>query len=188
MATAQGFPVLEPGSDMLHTWVIPGAHRKLTVLRGSVGFLIVFFASFWNDIIERLDAPGDDPVDEGGYVHRLLTGSTTVWSLHATGRAADLNWRKHPYNTYPRETFTKLQRQKIRRKIRRWNTLMLTTVIEWGGNWPSHPASTAKPDPMHIQIVCSVKRAERLARLLMRTPRGKRVLKANPGQKAVILS
>ena len=186
--TGNGWPVLEPGSPDLHTWVIPGTHRRITLRNGSVGFVLAYWALWWNDKVERLDIPGqDEPVDEGGHNYRPLTGGGG-WSEHAAGAAEDLNWRRHPYNVPARRTFTKAQVALIRKRLRRLNALALGKCVEWGGDWPSWSGSTAKPDPMHTQVVGGMKRAERLARLLTLTPRGRRVLAANPGQRRVIFS
>jgi D-alanyl-D-alanine carboxypeptidase len=187
--TGNGWPVLDPTSPQLHTWVIPGTNREITMRNGSIGFILAVWALWWNDIIERLDIPGvNDPVDEGGYNHRPLTGTTDSWSEHAAGAAEDLNWRKHPYNVAAVKTFTRKQIRLIHAKLRRYNTLALGKVIEWGGDWPSWSGSTAKTDGMHTQVVGGMKRAERLAKLLTLTRRGRRVLKANSGQRRIIFS
>lgn len=185
--TPNGWAVLEPGSPRLHTWVIPGANRRITLLHGAVGLILVHVLLWFNDVIERLDGPGSDPVDEGGYNHRLMTGRDDVWSEHAGGDAADANWNRHPYNTPASHSFTARQIRLIHRRLRWLNTIALGKVVEWGGDWPSHPGSTAKPDPMHWQVNRS-KTVVHLARVLSRTPRGRKILAANPGQRAVIFS
>lgn len=185
--TPNGWPVLEPGSPLLHRWVIPGANRSITMRGGSVGFILAHMALFWNEAIERLDPPGNEPVDEAGYAYRDQRGSTQ-WSEHAAGAAEDLNWNKHPQGVPIAQTFTPKQIKAIRTRIRWLNRLAGKTVVEWGGEWPSHPGSTAKTDGMHLQVVGGMKAAERLAKILAKTPRGRRILAANPGQRAVIYS
>lgn len=176
--TGNGFLVLEPGSPDLHTWTVPDANRRLTVLGNWAGFVLIWWVTFYNDVVERLDTPHKaEPVDEGGYNHRNIAG-TNSWSEHAGGDAVDLNWNRHPSGVPAHVNLTDHQITLIHRKMRHLNTLALGKVIEWGGDWPSHPGSTAKPDPMHYQLVKG--RLRFLARILRRTARGKRVLAANP--------
>lgn len=183
----EGFPVLPPGHPDLHTWNLPDKDgrviRRITLRNGSVGLVLVWIALRFHELIERLDInPG--VIDEGGHSYRRITGGSG-WSKHATGAAEDLNWQRHPYGTRATATFTDAQIKLIRRDLRR-----CLGVVEWGGNWPSHPGSTASPDPMHWQIHSSKRMSavERLAKILIRTPRGRRILKANPGQREVIYS
>lgn len=170
--TPGGWPVQWAGSPMLHTWTIPGANRRMTLRSGWVGFVIVYLVSWFNDIIERLDAPGNDPVDEGGFNRRFI-GGTTTWSEHAGAIAVDLNWQKHPQHTRPEATFTRAQVKRIRAKLRWFHALALGRVFVWGGDW-----SPKYVDSMHFQAVPG--RTRFLARILYNTPRGRRIMKANP--------
>jgi hypothetical protein len=186
--TVNGWPVLAPGSSYLHQWVLPGTRRRIVMRHGSCGLVLAHLALRFNDRIERLDNPGADPVDEGGHSYRPITGGSS-WSQHATGTAMDLNWRRHPYGVPTAHTFTVRQRREIRRWLATFYAVGELAVVEWGGDWPSHPASSAKPDAMHFQLRrVSMSTVERLARRLMDTARGERILKANPGQRRVVLS
>jgi len=192
-AYVEGLPVLEEGSRHLHPWVLVNAPRTITLRDGAVGFILAFWADWFDENVERLDQPGEHPtgIDDGGYSHRAITGGSG-WSKHATAGAEDLNWRKHVYNTFPIESFTTKQIAIIHAKLRdTW--VGGVPVIEWGGDWPSHPGSTAKPDPMHFQISSHVAAdpitaCEVLAKRWMRRKRGAALLEVNPGQRAVILS
>jgi hypothetical protein len=191
-AYVEGFPVLAPGNPLLHTWVIPGTNRRLTLRNGSCGFVQAHNALRFHDKVERLDQPAErhGAIDDGGHNYRPITGGNG-WSKHATGLAADLNWSRHPYNTKAGWSFTPAQIRQIHRNLLLYRdepTGLL--AIEWGGDWPSHPGSKAKPDPMHFQISSAVRMAhvERVARRLINSPRGRRILAANPGQLEVILS
>lgn len=176
-------PVLDPGSNLLFTWTIPGANRRITLRRDAFGFILMWLILRFNDLVERLDGPGNDAVDEGGHNKRYISG-TNIWSDHARAAAADLNWSKHPYNTKASATFTKRQIKVIRRTLRWVNTFAMGKLVEWGGDWPSHPGSTAKPDPMHFQVNrLSNKVVRRTARRFARTNRGKRIIKANPSNR-----
>lgn len=187
-ATVNGWPVLQPGSSYLHTWELPDTGRRITMRHGSCGLVLAHLALRFNDLIERLDLPGPDAVDEGGHSYRPITGGTS-WSQHATGTAVDLNWQRHPYAVPTAHTFTKRQRDTIHQWLARTYTHNKVRVLEWGGDWPSHPGSTAKPDAMHFQLrAVGMAMVEALARELMRTGRGERILEANPGQRRVVMS
>ena len=188
----EGLPVLAPGSKHLHPWVLVNAPRTVTLREGSVGFVLAFWADWFDVNVERLDQPGEHPqgIDDGGYSHRPITGGSG-WSKHATGGAEDLNWRRHGYDTRATETFTSRQITAIHAKLRdTW--VEGIPVIEWGGDWPSHPESTANPDPMHFQIssrlIDPIRACEVLAKRWMNRQRGNALLEANPGQHAVINS
>lgn len=191
--TVEGFPVILRGdSSLLHRWVIPGADRSLTMRNGSTGFLLAVMALRFNDLVERLEQPAErhGGVDDGAWNARPITGGSS-WSKHATGAAEDLNWRRHPYDTKASATFTAKQRAQIEKTLRAFRdpaTGLL--VVEWGGHWPSHPGSSAKPDPMHFQISSQARleHCERVARKLLASPRGKRIIAANPSQRKVVLS
>ncbi len=186
--TVAGWPVLEPGSKYLHTWVLPGTGRRITMRQGSCGLVLAHLALRFNDLVERLDLPGGDAVDEGGHSYRQITGGSS-WSQHATGTAVDLNWQRHPYGVPAAHTFTLKQRNTIHQWLAHSYTVAHTRVVEWGGDWPSHPGSTAHPDAMHFQLRdVGMATVERLARDLMQTHRGERLLEANPGQRRVVLS
>lgn len=194
MAYVEGLPVLDPSSRHLHGWALLDAPRTIILRDGSTGCVLAFLADWFDTQVERLDQPGEHPtgIDDGGYSHRLITGGSG-WSKHATGGAMDLNWRKHPYNVPVTATFTAAQIKDIRRKIDLDFQVDDKSLIEWGGNWPSHPGSRAKTDAMHFQISSAFSSApisacEVMARKLMRRKRGKALLEANPGQRAVILS
>lgn len=189
----EGFPVLAPGSKNLHTWDLgEAANRKLTHRNGSVGLVLAHNALRFNDLVEPLDQPAErnGGIDDGGYSYRRITGGSG-WSKHATGCADDLNWRKHPYGTKATANFTREQIAAIEKTLNLYRDPKTGLhVVEWGGHWPSHPGSSASPDPMHFQISSQVRmeHVERVARKLMDHGRGKRLLALNPGQAAVILS
>lgn len=192
-ATVEGWPVLTPGHRLLHTWTIPGANRRITLRNGSAGLILAHVALSFHEQIERLDAPAERKAgaDDGGHAYRQITGGTS-WSKHATGAAVDLNWRQHPYGVAPGVTFSDAEIARIRRWLRRRYALAGgdVPVVEWGGDWPSHPGSTARPDGMHFQIHSAVRMGacETLARRLMDTKRGRRILACNKGQRRVVLS
>ena len=159
----------------LRRWAIPGTGRHLILRDGSAGFVLVHLALWFHETIERLDL---GVWDEWGWAPRPIRGSTTV-SNHASGTAMDLNATRHPLGVPTASTFTTAQARRIRHRLR-W---LYQRRIRWGGDY------TRRPDAMHFELhECTLRQAERLARRLMRTSRGRRVLAANPTAKEVILS
>lgn len=176
MSTSQnGWPVLAPGSDLLHQWVVPDTDRHLILRHGSAGFLLADFALWFHEVVERLDL---GVWDDWGYAHRAVRGYSLVWSNHASGTACDLNATRHPLDVPTLSTFTRAQADLINRRLSR----RYRYAIAWGGSYVN------RPDAMHFEINKHLEFCERVARDIMTTPRARRVLEANPGQRAVILS
>ena len=173
VTSQNGWPVLAEHSPLLHKWVIPGTDRHLILREGSAGFLLAHFVLWFHEKIERLD---QGTWDEWGYAYRPVRGFY-VWSNHASGTAADLNATRHPLGLPTAQTFTPAQVEAIHRRLRRYRG-----AIHWGGDY------TSRPDAMHFELDKDLEACEAIARRLVRTPRGLRVLKANPGQRAVIRS
>lgn len=174
MSTSQnGWPALAADSPKLHTWKIPGAGR-IRLRNGSAGFLLAHLALWFDQRIEDVDNPV--LLDDWGYAFRPVRGYTTTLSNHASGTAMDLNATRHPLGKAG--TFDRADRTLITRRVRRF----FGHTIRWGGTY------TGRKDEMHFEIIADLDDVERLARRLMDTPRGRRILDANPGQRAVILS
>lgn len=175
MLTSQnGWPVLPTNSPKLHTWVIPARNGQFTLrLRnGSAGFVLAHLALWFAEVIEPV---AGKVLDDWGYALRPVRGQTNGYSNHAAGCAEDLNSLEHQLGQSA--TFTTKQYAAIRARLR-W----MRGVIRWGGDY------NGRKDEMHFEVVQSLEATEREARRLMLTWRGQRILKANPGQKAVILS
>lgn len=160
----------------LRKWYIPGTGRHLLLRDGAMGFILVHVALWFHEAIERLNLSGQ-PWDEWGHAVRPVRGQTAGYSNHAGGVAEDLNATLHPRGVPATRTFTPKQIKAIERRMRFYLGLVI-----WGGKWRT-------PDGMHFEIApTSLKRCEQLARVLMKTPRGRRILEANPGAKGVIQS
>lgn len=137
--TANGFTVIEPGSNKLARFDVAG-----------VGPLIV-----WKDAMPALRWLAEflhavEPIGEvgwdGGYAHRYISG-TTRWSEHAAGVALDWNASQHPRGGTRFAGWSTTQRDVIH-----W---MLTHTLkgsyfEWGGDWDN-------PDPMHFELKSAAK-------------------------------
>lgn len=175
--SANGWPVLtshRTGSfPRLRDLRIPGTDTKLTLRDGSAGFLIAHFALWFSEVIEPLDG---SIMDDWGYAVRPERGKTDGYSNHASGTAGDLNATQHPMGVATLRTFTVRERARILARL-----LFYGGCIAWGGTW-------RRPDAMHFEIAKNLSKCEKVARRLMKTKRGKRVLDMNPGLRKVILS
>ena len=173
-SSQNGWPVLESGSPLLHTWVIPAktGEVRITLRGGSAGFLLVHLLLWLAETVEPL---AGKILDDWGYAYRPIRGQSSGFSNHAAGCAADANATRHVLGK--RGTFGTSHAAQIRRRLR-----LYRGVIRWGGDYEN------RADEMHFEINAPLASAEKVARLLMLTPRGRRILKANPGQAAVIRS
>lgn len=174
MAHSQnGWPGLTPASKLLHSWTIPthSGDRALRLRHGSAGFLLSHLALTLSDEVEPI-ATGQ--LDDWGHAYRPVRNSDDL-SNHASGTAMDLNALRHPLGKD--DTFTNEQEAIIHRLLRRYRG-----CIRWGGDY------SGRVDEMHFELVEPLEKCEARARELLQSGRGRRVLEANPGQRAVILS
>ena len=169
-----GWPALASDSKRLHTWVVPTKEGdvKLRLREGSGGFLLAHFALWYAEVIEPLVGKIHD---DWGYAPRKVRGSATSVSNHAGGLAIDLNATRHPLGKTG--TFTPKQYAAIDNRL-----ALYDGCLRSGTNY------RRRRDDMHTEIDKPLADCERVARKLMDSPRGKRILAANPSQKAVILS
>lgn len=164
------WPVLEADSELLYTWLIPGAHGdfNLKLHRGPAGFLLCHYA-LWHDFSLEPVAGG---VNDFGYNKRVIAGSR-IFSNHASATAADINSNEHPSGTH---TFDSAQVA----AIHNWLPLY-DDVIRWGGDF------NTTVDQMHFEINATPQKTKRVAGELWETPRGLRLLNANPTQKKFVI-
>lgn len=169
MNTQNGWPVLDGGSQDLYEWVIParGGHFSLRLRRGAAGFILAVWALWFSETVQRVLGPVLD--DWAWAVAKAIPG-TTEFSNHASGTAVDLNATAHPWGKAG--TFTAVQVAAIHAKLRRFHG-----VIRWGGDYMH------KVDEMHWEINAPYAQTLREARAKRFTPRGIRVLRANPSQR-----
>lgn len=174
MVTAQNgwTGISSASSPLLHVWNIPckGGIRKIPLHVGSAGFLLCHFAMWWDDAI--------DPVmggvyDEWGHNYRFIGGSN-VLSNHAPGTAMDIDATQYPQGRY---NLSSAQRSLIKRRM---------TFFD--GTLAHGAFYRTTVDEMHVEIDAMLPAVEKKARALTGSARGKRLLAANPGQKAVIFS
>jgi hypothetical protein len=174
MSTSQnGWPSLAADSPRLHSWVIPGSNTRLRLRNGSAGFLLVHLALWFDHRIEDVDGP---VLDDWGYAYRPVRGYSATLSNHSSGTAMDLNATKHLLGA--EDTFSPEDERLIRQRVNRF----FDDCIRWGGEYQG------RKDEMHFEIDAPLAKCEQVARRLISSPRGRRILAANPGQRAVILS
>lgn len=177
--TVNGWTVLESNRTdgalpRLRKWHVPGTNRHLYLRDGAAGFVLMHLILWFHEKIERLDL---GVWDEWGWAVRPVRGQTSGYSNHAGGVAGDLNATRHPLGVPVAHTFTAKQARAIRLRLKLYRGLII-----WGGSW-------SRPDGMHFELArANLSRLEKLARRLMLTRRGKRILAANPGAKKVIQS
>lgn len=163
--TPNGWPVVP--ATATRKLVIPGTGRHLFVLDGPAAMVLGHYALWYHEKLERLDI---GVWDEWGWADRPQRGTISVPSEHGAAVAIDLNATRHPMGVEPLSTLTRLQVARIRRRLaKRYRGL-----IEWGGEW-------SRPDAMHYQLVRRPELLAKLATDLVHTPRGRRLLAANPG-------
>lgn len=167
-----GWPALSSSSSLLYTWSIPtkAGVVRLRLRNGSAGFLLCHMLLWIADVIEPLVGA---VLDDWGYADRLVRGSETTLSNHASGTAADANATRHPLG----RVGTWVQAARIRLRLK-----LYAGAIRWGGDYHG------RVDEMHFEINVPLAPVEKVARRLMKTPRGRKILAANPSQRAVILS
>jgi hypothetical protein len=175
-ATSQnGWPALEQDSPRLYTWVIPArtGHFKLRMRNGSAGFLLALWALWYAEVIEPV---AGKVLDDWGFSYRLIRGDTTSLSNHASGTAEDLNATKHPLAKVRTGVFAKQSIvDELHARLR-----FMHGVIRWGGDYHN------RKDEMHFEIVQNITYCEIEAKRLLKTWRGRRLIKANPSQRTVI--
>lgn len=137
MATSQnGYPANDINLTSVRT--IPGTQRKIRLRNGPAGDLLLWVLSQFDRLVEDIDG---GELDDWGYAERLIRGSTTELSNHASGTAADANATRHPLGTEPGATFNAAQIATIRSIVARTEG-----CVRWGGDY------TGRKDPMHFEI------------------------------------
>lgn len=145
MPTSQnGYPCNDRA--FIATVTVPGTNVRLPVRKGVCGDLLVWAAVRWHREVE--------PLVEGtcwGYAERLIRGSDSEVSNHASGTAIDLNAPKHPLDTNPAANFTAAQITAIYRIV-----ADAAPALRWGGSYgdPAHGGvAGSRPDGMHFELV-----------------------------------
>jgi hypothetical protein len=117
---------------VIGSYALPGG--RVALRAGDVSVVLLWVANRFHERVERLEWPGN-----WGYAERLIRGSSTTLSNHASGTAIDLNAPRHPLGV--RGTFSAAQVRAIRDIVAATNG-----VVRWGGDY------TPRVDEMHFEI------------------------------------
>jgi peptidoglycan hydrolase-like protein with peptidoglycan-binding domain len=134
--------------SVIRSATIAGTDVKVAVRTGPAGDLLLYAAARWHREVEPLRAP-DGVLDCWGYAERLIRGSSTELSNHASGTALDLRARAHPLGTPTARTYTAAQIAAAHRIIDDCQG-----ALRWGGDY-ANPArggvAGARVDSMHVE-------------------------------------
>lgn len=133
-------------SSMMATFTVPGTSVKIALRKGDVSVLLLYVAEQFDKTVEKLRQK-----DCGGYNPRLVRGSASVLSNHASGSAEDLNWQLHARGKHGTFSATKV---KAIRKI----LAFCGGAVRWGGDYKS-----ATVDEMHFEVIGSPARVAQVA-------------------------
>jgi hypothetical protein len=126
---------------IIRTYQIPETSPAVSISmrEGDVATVLQWVAHRFDAEVEPLEGPIRD---DWGYAPRLVRGSTTVLSNHASGTAIDCNATQHPRGVATKKTMTA-------GKIAGCRAIVHDSggVIRWGGDYVSAP-----PDAMHFEI------------------------------------
>lgn len=170
-----GWRVLGPDGRGSRVFVVPARSGvfRLRLRDGAAGFVLAHFALWFAECVEPV---GVGVLDDWGFAYRPVRGFS-VWSNHASGTAMDLNAVRHPLGV--RGSFGG---GRVRRLRGRLGLRLYGGVVRWGGDF------RGRADEMHFELCAGGGRVGRVARGLLLTPRGRRLLRANPGLRAAVLS
>lgn len=128
---------------------VPGSTRKIRVVNGAAGDLLLWVASQFDKLVEDID---HGQLDDWGYAERLVRGGTDL-SNHASGTAVDLNAVEHILGSSPSASFSSSEIAKIHGILKQttWNGRQL---VRWGGDY------VGRKDPMHFEINDGVTEAQ----------------------------
>jgi D-alanyl-D-alanine carboxypeptidase len=131
--------------SLIASYALPGG--RIALRKGDVSVVLLWCASRWHETVEPLVWPG-----VWGYADRLVRGSSSTLSDHASGTAIDINAPEHPLGVAVDKTFTTLERRAIRAILE-----YCEGVVGWGGDYER------RPDGMHLFIRADAKAVKRIA-------------------------
>jgi hypothetical protein len=145
MTTVLGFTVVDWGSPLIGTYLIPGSVVALSMRKEIAPLLVAVARDFHREV---------EPLRKGecwGFNPKHIEGSTS-WSNHAWGGAIDLNAPEHAMGA--KNTFSPAKQAAIHKILTRY-TFQGHKLIRWGGDY------SGRHDDMHVEI--NVDRAVALA-------------------------
>jgi hypothetical protein len=131
--------------SVIASYSLPGG--RVALRKGDVSVVLLWCASRWHERMEPLVWPG-----VWGYAERLIRGSSTTISNHASGTAIDINAPQHPLGVPAVKTFSTLE-------IRAIHAILdyCEGVVRWGGDYDG------RPDSMHLEINSDAAGVRRIA-------------------------
>lgn len=134
---------------LIATRTIRGTHVRVALRIGPAGDLLAELAALFDLMVQDVD----QGADEWGYAERLIRGSETVVSNHASGTAIDLNATRWPLGAAPSVNLTPTQIATVQAILAACVVAGRATV-RWGGNY------SGRKDPMHFEIADGATEAE----------------------------
>lgn len=131
--------------SVIASYALPGG--RVALRAGDVSVVLLWVANRFHEQVEPLEWPGN-----WGFAERLIRGSSTTLSNHASGTALDLNAPQHPLGTDPSANFTVAQIDRIREIVD-----YCEGAIRWGGSY------TGRRDPMHFEANAGAAVMKRIA-------------------------
>lgn len=120
---------------LIASYSVPGTTRKFAVRKGDVSVVLIDVAAWIHANIEPIDT---GTFDDWGYAERVVRGSQSVVSNHASGTAIDINALQHVMGV--RGSWG-ANAAKIRARLKSYDG-----VIRWGEDY------TGRPDGMHFEV------------------------------------
>lgn len=117
--------------SVIASYSLPGG--RVSLRAGDVSVVLLWVANQFHQRVEPLTWPGN-----WGYAERLIRGSSTTLSNHASGTALDLNAPRHPLGV--RGTFSAGQVREIQQIV-----AFCEGAIRWGGSY------SGRVDEMHFE-------------------------------------
>lgn len=131
--------------SVIASYALPGG--RVALRKGDVSVVLLWAANRWHETVEPLTWPG-----VWGYADRLVRGSSTTLSDHASGTAIDINAPQHPLGVSVDKTFSTLERRAIRAILE-----YCEGAVGWGGDYER------RPDGMHLYIRANAAAVKRVA-------------------------
>lgn len=131
--------------SVIASYSLPGG--RVALRKGDVSVILLWCANRWHETVEPLRWPG-----VWGFADRMVRGSDTTISDHASGTAIDINAPAHPLGVPVAKTFTPRQVRAIYAILE-----YCEDVVGWGGDYRK------RPDGMHLFIRDNAAEVRRIA-------------------------
>lgn len=122
--------------SVIASFTIPRTQQKISLRKGDTSVILLDVLGWIHLNIEPLDV---GIFDDWGYAERLIRGSSTELSNHASGTAADANATQHPLGVTG--TWTATEKQLIHGRL-----ALYEGCVRWGEDYDG------RLDGMHFEI------------------------------------